>query len=99
METEGFLSKFFAMVMGKEEDRPAVMDSTVYEIQTNSHTYTGKIAFQDDKVMKLALTSQDKAVKILKENIKRVNIIEKASTSYQLNKTTVQKLRTIPSPA
>lgn len=49
-------------------------DPTVYCIETVQRMYYGRIVFQDDVQLKLQ-TEDSKAVKILKENIKRVQVM------------------------
>jgi hypothetical protein len=49
-------------------------DPTMYCIETTQRTYYGRIIFQDDVQLKLQ-TEENKAVKILKENIRRVQVM------------------------
>ena len=78
MIVDNFMFKLLAAFSGKNESMPTFHDPTLYHIQTTSQNYTGKIAFQNDKFMKLMLAAQPKVVKILKENIKKVEIIAHA---------------------
>lgn len=82
MKTEGFL-KFCSVLLGVEEKEPSVSDPTLYEIQTHTHSYTGKIVVQDDKMMKVWLIENMKAVKILKENIVRIHIRKASHTQLE----------------
>ncbi len=59
----------------QEDSLPAVLtDPTLYCVETLQRTYYGRIIFQDDVQLKLQ-TEENKAVKILKENIKRVQVM------------------------
>jgi hypothetical protein len=59
----------------QEDSLPAVLaDPTLYCVETIQRTYYGRIIFQDDVQLKLQ-TEENKAVKILKENIKRVQVM------------------------
>jgi hypothetical protein len=48
-------------------------DPTIYKVVTQNDTYCGRISYQDNNI--LWLRAGDKPVKILKENIVRINII------------------------
>ncbi len=61
--------------LGGERQTSAVVDNTVYEIQTRTHFYRGVIVTQDDLTMSLR-TVDSKAVKILKNNIQKIIIHE-----------------------
>ncbi len=52
-----------------------IADPTHYEVQTLNNTYRGLIVTQDNMVMQLR-THDGKPVKILKENIKKISIVE-----------------------
>ena len=52
-----------------------IMDPTTYQIETISHTYCGRIQYQDDVYIKL-ITDKPRVVKILKENIKQITIVQ-----------------------
>jgi hypothetical protein len=53
----------------------AILDPTTYQIITTSHTYCGRIQYQDDVYIKL-VTDKPRVVKILKENIIQITIVE-----------------------
>ncbi|MBX2961105.1 MAG: hypothetical protein KF687_01260 [Cyclobacteriaceae bacterium] len=59
-----------------QDDAPTVglADPTVYAVETMQRVYHGRIIFQDDIQLKLQ-TEDRKSVKILKENILRINIV------------------------
>jgi len=48
-------------------------DHTIYKVMTQTDTYCGRISYQDNTI--LWLRAGDKPVKIIKENIVRINII------------------------
>lgn len=53
-------------------------DPTLYCIHTKTQRYKGNIAFQNDTFMKVSLAEErQKVVKILKENIQKVEILVK----------------------
>ncbi len=54
-------------------DTSVMPDPTLYQIDTNNHTYSGYIIFQDNMMIKFRTTAL-KPVKILKVNIVRVSI-------------------------
>jgi hypothetical protein len=63
----------------QDNSTPEVMaDPTVYCVETHQHTYCGRIIFQDDVQLKLQ-TEENKSVKILKENIRRVQVLRTAT--------------------
>ena len=51
-----------------------MMDPTVYQVETFTHIYCGRIQFQDSVHIKL-LTEKPRVVKIFKENIKQITIV------------------------
>lgn len=59
----------------QENSMPETLaDPTVYCIETVQRMYYGRIIFQDDVQLKLQ-TEDNKPVKILKENIRRVQVM------------------------
>lgn len=73
------MSKLMATLLGRQLNPTDAADSTVYTIQTSSHFYTGKIVFQDDKMMRVWVLNKMKTVKILKENILKISITDKSN--------------------
>ncbi|MBX2964568.1 MAG: hypothetical protein KF845_00380 [Cyclobacteriaceae bacterium] len=62
-------------LFSRHNDSPPVLnDPTLYSIETAQRVYKGHIIFQDDIQLKLQ-TENNKPVKILKENIRRVSVI------------------------
>jgi hypothetical protein len=57
----------------KRNSMKVMEDPTLYRVITNSDTYCGRISYQDSTIMWLKVV--DKPIKILKENIVRVDII------------------------
>ncbi len=75
MESEGIIVRLFASLLRRVEAKTMLDDPTWYQIRTQTSSYTGKIAFQNDKFLKVALLmSKLKVVKILKENILEIKI-------------------------
>ena len=66
------LSKLFNPTI-KPPPWKALEDPTLYKIVTQTDTYCGRISYQDNVMM--WLTSCNKPVKIMKENIVRITII------------------------
>lgn len=62
----------------------AIEDPTIYQVETTSGKYCGKIVYQDDIMMMLKI-AKPKAIKILKANIHRVSMVktELANAFYQ----------------
>jgi|GEM_PF-1654071 len=54
-----------------------IPDSTLYQVESASHIYCGRIQYQDDVFIKL-VTEKPRVVKILKENIRRITIVKKS---------------------
>lgn len=76
MVGQDFFYRMMASITGQGEVKAILNDPTLYLIQTQSQCYTGKIAFQNDTFMKVELKTQSpKVVKILKVNIKKVEIL------------------------
>ena len=69
-------------------ETPAVIDPTVYCVETAARNYCGVIIYQDDVVIKIK-GFKPKPVKILKTNIERITIMktEAAVQYYQRQKT------------
>lgn len=69
----------FSFFTRKGNYMPTVLtDPTVYRVETTQHVYYGRIVFQDDKQLKLQ-TMENKAIKILKENIKHIKVVRSDS--------------------
>ena len=62
----------------------AIEDPTIYQVETTSGKYCGKIVYQDDVMMMLKI-AKPKAIKILKTNIQRVSMVQEelANAFYQ----------------
>jgi hypothetical protein len=68
--------KWVSFLTTRKESTEVQMDTTLYRIHTKTQRYTGNIAFQNDTFMKVSLSEEkQKVVKILKENIQKVEII------------------------
>ena len=57
----------------RHESGNAMEDPTLYKVITPTDSYCGRISYQDNTIIWLKVV--DKPVKILKENIVRINII------------------------
>jgi len=66
------LLKLFTSKISRES-LPALEDPTLYKVMTQTDTYCGRISYQDNAMM--WLKTGGKPVKILKQNIVRINII------------------------
>lgn len=67
---------WMTFLTGRKEVVPVLYDPTLYQIHTRTQRYTGNIAFQNDIFMKVMLAEEkQKVIKILKENIQKVEII------------------------
>ena len=76
MASSSWIFEWMASLTSRKEAIPVLHDSTLYLIQTKTQSYTGNIAFQNDTFMKVSLTSEkQKVVKILKQNIQKVEIL------------------------
>jgi hypothetical protein len=65
-----------SLTSSRKEQMEVQSDPTLYRIHTKTQRYTGNIAFQNDTFMKVSLTEEkQKVVKILKENIQKVEIL------------------------
>lgn len=79
---DAIIFRVMAYIKGENENRAILNDPTVYLIETNTQSYTGMITFQNDTFMKVELmTERPKVVKILKENIRKVEIISQKNRS------------------
>ena len=75
MAGSSLIFKWMSMLTTPKEEVPVLHDPTLYIIQTKTQRYTGNIAFQNDTFMKVSLNEErQKVVKILKQNIQRVEI-------------------------
>ena len=73
---EGIIYRIMSSIAGEPVSASNTQDPTLYLIQTQSQSYTGKIAYQNDMFMKVELkTQRPKVVKILKSNIRKVEIL------------------------
>ena len=59
--------------MAKSDELKAMEDPTFYKVMTHTDSYCGRISYQDNMIIWLKVA--DKPVKILKENIVRINIL------------------------
>jgi len=59
--------------MARHESQKAMEDPTLYKVMTQTDSYCGRITYQDNVIIWLKVTG--KPVKILKENIVRINIL------------------------
>jgi hypothetical protein len=76
MVGNGIIFRIMSAFTAPNENIAIISDPTLYLIQTRSQNYTGKIAFQNDTFMKVELmTERQKVVKILKQNIQKVEIV------------------------
>jgi hypothetical protein len=76
MVGDAIIFRVMAYIKGEGEAKAVINDPTLYLIETTTQSYTGRIAFQNDVFMKVELmTEKPKVVKILKENIVKVQII------------------------
>lgn len=76
MSASGLIFQWMTFLTNRKEEIPVLHDPTLYSIQTKTQRYTGNIAFQNDTFMKVALaTDKQKVIKILKENIQKVEIL------------------------
>jgi hypothetical protein len=66
-----------------EHTTSGVIDPTVYRIQTQHDNYTGVILYQDHVVIRLKCERQY-PVKIIKENIIRINIVSTQALATDL---------------
>lgn len=69
----------------KDQDRigqTTVTDLTVYKIETNTHSYSGQIVFQDDVKLKIK-TEGPRVIKVLKQNIQRIVILKPESNTHK----------------
>lgn len=65
----------------KDGYMPTVLtDPTVYSIETMQRIYYGRIVFQDDIQLKLQ-TVENKAIKILKENIRCIKVMQSGAVN------------------
>lgn len=64
----------FLKSLFRSEPVSVVMDPTVYEIVTVNQTHKGRIVHQDEVVINLQ-SLEKKSIKILKQNIKQVIIL------------------------
>jgi len=55
----------------------ALEDRTLYQVETRTNNYCGCISYQDNVVIWLSI-EEDKQVKILKDNIVRITILQRA---------------------
>ena len=69
-----------SLVTSKSES-PTLEDPTLYHVKTHQHEYAGKILFQDSVLIKLKI-NEEKVVKILKENIKKITIQKEATVNF-----------------
>ena len=76
MTGSSLIFRWMTALTDRKESLPVLHDPTLYLIQTKTQQYTGNIAFQNDTFMKVALAAEkQKVIKILKENIQKVEII------------------------
>ena len=76
MRGSTLIFKWMSFLTNRKETIPVLHDPTVYNIRTKTQQYIGNIAFQNDTFMKVSLaTDNQKVVKILKENIQKVEIL------------------------
>jgi hypothetical protein len=52
----------------------AISDPTIYQVETHTNIYCGRIMHQDDTVIRFQ-SSEGKPIKILKKNINRITIL------------------------
>jgi hypothetical protein len=82
---DAIIFRVMALIKGENDSKATLNDPTVYLIETNTQSYTGMIAFQNDTFMKVELmTERPKVVKILKKNIRKVEIINQKSRSIPI---------------
>ena len=55
----------------------ALEDRTLYQVATRTNNYSGRISYQDNVVIWLSI-EEEKQVKILKDNIVRITILQSA---------------------
>jgi hypothetical protein len=68
------LLKLFSGVQTQTSSEKPIHDTTLYKIETATNSYNGRIV-HDDGVAILFMTSHGKSVKILKENVKSIVIV------------------------
>ena len=66
------LTKLFRPT-ASEQSQKAMEDPTFYKVTTQTDTYCGRISYQDSMI--IWLKAGDKPIKILKQNIVRINIL------------------------
>ena len=72
----GMIFQWVSALNSPKETAAVFQDPTLYSIRTKTQVYRGNIAFQNDIFMKVALAAENhKVVKILKENIEKVEIL------------------------
>jgi len=75
MTGSSLLFRWMASFISPKENVAVLHDPTLYQIQTKTQRYTGNIVFQNDIFMKVSIASEkQQVVKILKENIMKVEI-------------------------
>lgn len=57
-----------------------VIDPTLYRVETVTHSYLGQILFQDDAHLKLKVEGP-RIIKVLKQNVKQINIVKSEKRS------------------
>jgi hypothetical protein len=68
------LLKLFSGVQTQSSSLKPMNDTTLYEIETATNLYNGRIVHQDSVAIAL-MTTAGKSVKILKENMKSIVIV------------------------
>jgi hypothetical protein len=72
-----------AQVFHQTPKSTAMVDNTVYQVETNSRKYCGRIIYQDDQVIRLR-GARYRSVKIIKSNIEKISIVSSEATAqYQ----------------
>jgi hypothetical protein len=91
-----WMKRVVSILLSRKVAVAAVEDPTVYQIETTTRKYCGKIIYQDNVIIQLKI-AKPKAVKILKANIEKIAMVqnESALQYYQRQNTRLAKINTI----